>query len=300
MQLFIQQLANGIALGCGYGLFALGFGLIFATMNIFTIAQGTLATWGALIALWCVLVLDMPIWVATLIAAALVGVLGVVIDTAFFRPIRARTDSFSAVLLMSIGVWIVLLSLATVATKATYWSFPIDSYPSTYLHIKGIILQPMQIITVGVAVVLTIILHVLLVKTRVGAAIRAVGMSPKSASLSGIRSSAVLAGVSFLAAALVALAGVLSAITTNNVSYLLGENLVLQGLAAVVVGGFGDMRGALLGGILIGASQTLSAQYISNSFADAITFGVLIVFLLFRPRGILGGRQLALDTGGVG
>ena len=88
------------------------------------------------------------------------------------------------------------------------------------------------------------------------------------------------------------LAGVLSALSTNNVSFTMGEGLLLKGFAAVVVGGFGDVRGAALGGLIIGVSEVLGAQYISNDFRDAITFGLLVLFLVAMPRGIIGEREV--------
>ncbi|WDZ83796.1 branched-chain amino acid ABC transporter permease [Micromonospora cathayae] len=294
MSLLLQQICNGIAIGAAYGLFAMGFGLTFATLNVFNVAMGTVATWGAIVALFGVSTLDLPLPVAGALAVVVIGVLGVVINQVCVEPIRRRRDGeFFGVLLTTIGAWIVLLNLATIATDATFQSFPLGSFPRGYHDVLGVTLSSMQLITIGAAAVLGVVLYVFVHRTRAGTTIRAVGADPRSASLAGINPRLVLVGTAFLSAAIVGFSGLLYSVTTNNVSFEIGENLLLKGLAAVIVGGFGDMRGALLGGLLIGLSETLSAQYVSTSFRDAISFGLLLLFLLVRPRGLIAPRQYA-------
>ena len=128
-------------------------------------------------------------------------------------------------------------------------------------------------------------------RSRFGSSIRAVGFDADSAAISGVNPRVVIYVTAFLASAVAAIAGILSGLATNNVSFTLGEGLLLKGFAAVVVGGFGDVRGAMVGGLIIGVSEVLGAQYISNSFRDAITFGLLLLFLVLRPRGIFSELQ---------
>lgn len=295
LTLLLQQTFNGIAIGAAYGLFAMGFGLTFATLNVLNVAQGTVATWGALIALWGVTHLGLPLPLAGALAVVALGGLGVLIHQVCVEPIRQRRGGeFFGVLLTTIGAWIVLLNLATIATGATFQSFPLGTFPRRYVHLAGLTASSMQLISVAAAALIGAVLYVFVHRTRTGATIRAVGADAPSASLAGINPRLVLLGTAFLSAAIVGASGLLYALTTNNVSFELGENLLLKGLAAVIVGGFGDIRGALLGGLVIGLCETLSAQYVSSSFRDAISFGLLLVFLLARPRGLIAaGHQTA-------
>ena len=282
-------------MGSLYAIFAMGFGLVFATMNILSVAHGTFATWGAIVALWAVTTLDLPLALGVVVAVVVVGLMGVGMDQLGFQPLRRRgSGGFFGVLIASLGFWIVLGNLALIATDATFHAFPIGTFPRKFFHFQGLVVPNFHLLTIATGLVLVGSLFFLVHRTRVGAAMRAVGYDMTSASLSGINSQRVIIGTSFLAAAICGLAGVLSGISTNNVSFVLGEGLLLKGFAAVVVGGFGDVRGAWLGGIVIGLSEILTAQYLSSSYRDAVSFGLLIAFLLFRPRGILGTTEAAL------
>lgn len=294
MDLFLQQLVNGLAAGAFYALFATGFGLLFATMNILNVAHGTFATWSAICSWWFVTRWELGIVPAVLLAIVVVGVLGVVVDLLVFDPLRRRsTRGFFGVLLASIGVWIVLLNLARIATGATFKSMPIDSYPRNFYRIGPVTVSNMQLIAIGLALGIGTALYVVIHRTRFGAAVRAVGANAPSASLAGVNSRVVLVAVSFVAAAVAAVAGVVTALSTNSISFQLGEELLVKGFAAVVIGGWGDVRGPVIGGFLIGVLEVMTAQYISNSFRDALSFGLLIAFLLYRPTGILRPASVA-------
>lgn len=288
MDLFIQQFVNGVALGSTYAMFAMGFGLVFATMNILNIAHGSYATWGAVIALYALEALHLPFPAALAVGFLAAGVLGVIVDQIAFEPLRRRGGGTLGPIITSIGANIVLMNAAQVATEARIRTFPTDSVPTGLLRAGEIVLPYAQAINIVACVLVLIVLHWLLQYTRAGAATRAVGWNPLAASLSGINSRVIIIGTAFMASAVAGLAGMLSAAATSNVSFTLGEHMLLKGFAAVVVGGFGDVRGAALGGILIGLAEVLGAQYVSNNFRDAITFGLLVIFLLARPRGFFG------------
>jgi len=288
MTLFLQQSINGIAIGSAYAIFGLGFGLMFATLNTLNIAHGTLATWGALIALWTVDPLGFPFVVGLLVGVIGAGLIGVLIDIVGFQPLRRRGSGPLPLIIVSIGFLIILGDLALIATNARFLTFPRSAFPRTLYHTGGLVVPLVHVITIGTAVVMTTVLYLFMTRTRLGAAMRAVGWDGAATSLSGVNPRLVVVVTSFLAAALAGLAGVLYGLSTASVSFRMGEGLLLKGFAAVVVGGFNDVRGVAFGGILIGMSETLGAQYISNSYRDAITFGLLILFLLIRPLGIFG------------
>jgi len=292
MNLFLQQLGNGVALGATYALFAMGFGLVFATMGILNVAHGTYASWGAIITY---LVVDhgVPFVPGALLGVIGAGLIGVVVDLIAFEPLRHRGVGLLGTIITSIGAWIVLGNLAQEATGAQARTFRNGAFPSGLVSIGDVKLTYAQILNIVLAAVVVVVLHLGIQRTRTGAAIRAVGYNAAAAGLAGVNRRRIVVLTAFLAAAIAGLAGIGSALATSNVSFNLGEGLLLKGFAAVVVGGFGDVRGAAAGGIAIGVFEVLGAQYISNDFRDAITFGLLVAVLVFFPKGLFGERELS-------
>ncbi|MDP3968705.1 MAG: branched-chain amino acid ABC transporter permease [Nocardioides sp.] len=292
MELLAQQLVNGIALGSVYALFAIGFALILARMGILNVAHGTFATWGALSSYWLVAERGVDFWIAALVGIAFAGLLGVLSDVLAFAPLRKRNAGMFAPIIASIGIWIVLLSMAEAFAGPTTKSYPVAAVPATPIQIGGLIVLPAHLMSIAALVIVVTVVHLLLNRSRFGSAVRAVSVDPRSATIVGVDARRTLLAVAFLAAAIAGLAGVLAAFSDNNVSFGLGEALLLKGFAAVVVGGYGDIRGAAAVGVAIGVLEVLSSQYISSGFRDAITFGVLLFVLVVRPQGIFGERQL--------
>jgi branched-chain amino acid transport system permease protein len=290
MTLFIQQTLNGIAIGSAYSIFALGFALLYSTMNLLNVAHGTYATWGAIITLMIVTKLDQPFIVALVGGLICSGLIGYFVDQFAFQPLRTRKSESTDLMISSIGCWIVLGNLARMATKATWLTFPSSSFPRTLFTFAGLKLSFPHLILIITSIVVSVFLYFLVQKSRFGASMRAVGYDPRYASLSGINPRLVIIISTFLSASIAGLAGVLSGISTNNVSFTLGESLFLKGFAAVLIGGYDDYRGALIGGWILGITEILGAQYISNTFRDAFGFGLLVLFLLLRPTGIFGQK----------
>lgn len=292
MGLLAQQLFNGIAVGSVYALFAIGFALILARMGILNVAHGTFATWGALASFWLVVQGGMNFWIAAVLGVALAGLLGVMSELFAFGPLRKRNAGTFAPIIASIGIWIVLLNVAEGFIGPTTRSFPIDTVPSTPLRIGGIVMLPAHILSIVALICVVTAIHLLLTRSRFGAAVRAVSVDSRSAAIVGVNPRRTLLVVAFLAAGIAGLAGLLAAFSDNNVSFGLGEALLLKGFAAVVVGGYGDIRGAAAVGVAIGVLEVLSSQYISSDFRDAITFGILLLVLVTRPQGLFSERQL--------
>ncbi|MDE2576782.1 MAG: branched-chain amino acid ABC transporter permease [Rhodospirillales bacterium] len=291
MSLFVEQLINGCALGSLYALFAIGFGLVFATLGILNAAHGTYASWAAIAALAAVQRLGLPFPLAVLVGVAAGGALGVAVDQIAFQPLRRRGAGMLGALITSIAAWIVLDNLAGVATGQDSLSFPTYSYPGGMLHVGGIAFSTMQLITIIAMLAATLGMHLLVRHSRFGAAMRAVGWKEQAAAIVGVDPRRVVLATAFLAGAASGLAGVLGGISTANVSYSLGEGLMLKGFAAVVVGGYDDVRGAALAGVALGILEVMSAQYVSTSLRDGITYALLLGFLLLRPRGLFGGTS---------
>ena len=288
MQLFFEQLINGWALGSLYALFGIGFGLVFATLGILNAAHGAYASWAAIIGYYTVTALGMPLPIAILAAVVGGGVIAIIVDQVAFQPLRSVGAGMLGALITSIAFWIILDSLAGFATNQQSLAFPPSSYPYEMVDFGVIRVPAMQIITIITLALVTIGMWVLITKTRVGAAMRAVGWNPTAAGLGGVNARLVILLTAFLAGATSGLAGVLGGITTNNVSYLLGEALLLKGFAAVVIGGYDDVRGTAIAGICLGIIEVFVAQYISTAFRDGFTYILLLTFLVARPRGLFG------------
>jgi branched-chain amino acid transport system permease protein len=293
MKLLLQQVINGFAVGSTYAMFAMSFGLIFATMNILNVAHGVYATWGAIIA-WYAVTSGVSFYQGLAVGVIGAGCLGVLIDQVAFQPLRNREGGQLGPIITSIGAWIVMLQLALIVTDAQIHSFPRKVLPLHTYRFWGIILPMRQLISIGASVIVFLLLYFFLQRTKVGAAMRAVGANQESASLSGVNARTMIIMTSFLAGSIAGLTGVISAMSTNNVSFTLGEGLLLKGFAAVIVGGFGDVRGAMLGGFIVGLSEVLGGQYVSNTFRDAFAFGLLLLVLIIRPKGLLGTREVRL------
>jgi branched-chain amino acid transport system permease protein len=292
MDLFLQQLVNGIALGSAYAIFSVGFGLLFANLGLLNVAMGSFATVGALAAYWAMGSLGVP-WPLGVVAACLAGsVLALVVDRVAFEPLRRRGDASSLTpIISSIAVWITLDALVFLVPDAQPVSYPLEELPAGQLVVGPVSLPVIQILTIGCAIAVTAGLYAFLQRSTFGMAIRAVSGSPRSALLVGVRPQSVVVVTTLIAGAVVGLAGVLDGFASNNVTLALGQGLFLKGFVAVIIGGYGDVRGAALGGLLIGVTEVLGAQYISNDFRDVISMGLLLLVLLLRPQGILGTRE---------
>jgi branched-chain amino acid transport system permease protein len=287
MQVFFQQVVNGLGQGVLIGLFAIGFGLVFSKLGILNVAHGTFATWGALIAFYAATGLGVPLWLAVAVGVVGAGLVGVLVDVLCFQPLRGRgSQMMIGTLITSIGVWIVSLSLAQELVGVHGNGYPATLLPEWSVSVFGVLILASTFINVCVAVVVVVAIWVLLNRTGFGAAVRAIGHDACSVAVVGVNPRLTIIGTAFLAAGVAGLAGGLAGITSNDISFNVGETLLLAGFAAVVLGGVGSIGGAMLGGITIGVVQVLSAQYVSSAFRDAITFGVLLAVLIIRPQGL--------------
>ena len=289
--LLVEQLVNGICIGAIYALFAVGFGIVFSTMQILNLAQGVYATYGALITYFAITKEDLPFWLACVVGVLAAGLVAVFVDQVAFEPLRRRGVQLLGAVIASIGMWIGLREVMAIATHDTPVGFPPDRSPRGLVDLGPISILQTQAIALVCSLIVITAVYVLLHRTNVGSAIRAVGYDKRSAQIAGISPRTMMVGAAMLSGAVTGLAGILLA---NGQSFgaHLGDALLLQGFAAVVIGGFGDVRGSALGGFSIGIVQTLSAAYISTAFQDAITFGLVLVVLLWRPTGLFSTASL--------
>jgi branched-chain amino acid transport system permease protein len=283
-----QQILNGLVVGSVYGLFALGFTLLFGVNHIMNMAHGSVFMWGAFAGLYAVTGLDAPIGVALVIGMIAGGLLSVLLDLVAFRPLRKRgAPEFSAIV-SSIGANLVLLALAQKVSNTAVMRFPFDAFPVVVYRIFGLRVQLLQLVIMGLVLLMVAGLVFYLYRTDFGRRIRAVAFSEQTARLLGINPTWVNIQVFFISGALAGLAGVLIGLVFNSVHFAMGEPLLLRAFVVVILGGLGSIPGALIAGLIIGLVQALGVAYISAGMAEAIVFLALFVVILVRPTGLFG------------
>ena len=302
MEIFLQQIINGLVQGSVYALVALGYTMVYGILGLINFAHGEVVMIGAMVALsvsQLLLALGLPpYWVlllSFLIAVAACMVLGYGIERVAYR--RLRNAPRLAPLITAIGVSIVLQNLAMIFWGREYHAFP-SLLPNNSHDFGGAIINEVQIIIVLVALIMMAGLLLLVHHSRLGRAMRAVAENPAAASLMGVDINAVIAITFMLGSALAAVAGIMISANYGIVHYYMGTILGLKAFTAAVLGGIGNLRGAMLGGLLLGLIESLGAGYIGDlsggffgsHYQDVFAFLVLIAVLVFRPSGLLGER----------
>lgn len=286
--MLLQQILNGLVVGSVYGLFALGFTLLFGVNHIMNMAHGSVFMWGAFAGLYAVVALDLPIGLALVIGMVAGGLLSVLLDIVAFRPLRRRgAPEFSAIV-SSIGADLVLLALAQKVSNTAVMRFPFDAFPVVIYRVFGLRIQLLQLVIMGLVLLMVAGLVFYLYRTEFGRRIRAVAFSEQTARLLGINPGWVNMQVFFISGALAGMAGVLIGLVFNSVHFTMGEPLLLRAFVIVILGGLGSIPGALIAGLAIGLVQTLSVAYVSAGVAEAIVFLALFVVILVKPTGLFG------------
>jgi branched-chain amino acid transport system permease protein len=286
--MFAQQLVNAISLGSVYALFALGFTLVFGVLGVINLSHGAIFMLGSYTALLLVNQFALPLWLAMLIAMAVSGAIGLLVDFIVLRPLRRRNAPHLAPMIATIGVAIMLTNLAQGMFGAENKRFPQGSFPEDVLDWGNIQITTLQIAIIVISFALMIALLVAMQRTQLGRALRAIAESPKAAYLLGINVDGLFYLTSFAAAALGGAAGVLIGLSFNAISPFMGQPMLHKGIAVIILGGMGDIRGALIGGLFLGFAEVLTVAYISSDVRDGVAFGLLFLILLIRPSGLFG------------
>jgi branched-chain amino acid transport system permease protein len=286
-----QQFVNGLAAGSAYALFALGFTLIFGVMRVINLTYGVYFSAGALLALYlCQSGLSLAL--ALPLASAVVGVAACLVDYVLLARLqRTRAPELSS-LMVTLGATLLLYSIANSWLGTQVRRFPSAVMSGTSFDLFGIYITWSQILIIIIAASVVIALSVFLNFSRMGLAIRALAQNPDAARLMGVNVAALTASVSFICGALGALAGALLGLNYNAIQPYMGETMMLKGFAVIILGGLGDVRGALIAGLLIGILESLAAGYIASSLKDAIGFVLLVLTLWVRPSGLFGQVEI--------
>jgi branched-chain amino acid transport system substrate-binding protein len=283
-----QQLVNALVLGSVYALFALGFTLMFGVVRVVNLLYGFYFASGAFIALFAATLLHIPLWLAAPIGAAGAGLVAAVLDGALLTPLRAAKAPELAALIVTLGGVLLFTSLLNLAFGTEVRRFPAALLDQHAFTVMGMTITPLQIVIVLVALVMVSALFLFIEKTKQGAALRALAENPDVASLMGVNVGRAMALVSFVAGTLSGAAGILIGLNFNAVHPYMGESMMLRGFVVIIVGGLGDIRGALLAGLALGFAEVFTAGYLSSDYKEAVTFSILVLTLWIRPSGLFG------------
>jgi len=286
MDQILQLLFTGIGIGSVYALVALGFVLIFRATNVVNFAQGEFSMIAAFLMVVFAVDLQWPYWLSFLISLGGMALFGVIFNLGVYYPLRHRT--FLPVIIATIGASIFLAN----SVLAIYGPAPqvLEGWFETPgIQLGPVYLDSQYLLIIAVTIALVILNYWFFEHTMLGKKLQATSQDKEMASLLGISVSSMIMITFIYSAVLGGLAGILVA-PILFVSIQMGATIALKAFAATIIGGFGDVTGAIIGGIALGIIETFGAAYVSVPYKDAFAFLVLIAFLVFRPQGIFGER----------
>ena len=294
LQLFCQQLLNGLTLGAIYALIALGYTMVYGVIQLINFAHGEVFMVGAYFALTIILLLaaaGWPWW-AVLFACAVgamagCGLLGLAVERAAYRPIRAAPRLNA--LITAIGLSFFLQNALMLCYGATDRQFP-GLLPAARWELGGVSVTAMQAVVWAAGGLLMAGLQALVMSTTLGKAMRATAQDLKACALLGIPVDRVIATTFAIGSGLAAVGGMLFGLLYGTINFHDGYLMGLKAFTAAVLGGIGNIPGAMAGGLLLGLLEALGAGYLSSQWKNVFAFVVLVLVLLFRPRGLFGER----------
>jgi branched-chain amino acid transport system permease protein len=285
--MFLQQLINGLMLGSTYSLVAIGYTLVMGLLNLLNIAHGDVFMFGAFLGLSFAM-LNMPLYLSLIVGMIGAGVISVLLERLCFRPLREA--HFLSPLVSTVAFGILLQNVAT-----QIWGSEPSRYPQTtdvaQFQIGPVLISSIQIIILATSVVLMVALDQFVQRTRTGRSMRATSENPQTASLLGVDVNWVTTGTFFVSGALAGAGGVLTALVYLQIVPFIGIRQGLIGMVAMVIGGLGNLRGAMLGGLIIGVIEVMNDAYFTASYRDMIIFGLFFLFLIIRPEGLFGAAE---------
>ena len=302
MDIFIQQIINGLVLGSMYALVALGYTMVYGIINLINFAHGEVLMIGALVSWTVVTALadtGLPGWLLMLVslpvAVVVCCVLNFSIEKIAYRPLRSAPRL--APLITAIGMSLLLQTVAMIIWKPNPKPYPILLPPEPF-DLGGPVISVAQIMILGLTAVILAVLSWLVNRTKLGRAMRATAENPKVAALMGVKPDFVISATFVIGAALAAVAGIMWAANYGTVQHTMGFIPGLKAFTAAVLGGIGNLAGAVVGALVLGLVEALGAGYLGqltggvfgSNYADVFAFATLILVLTLRPQGLLGER----------
>lgn len=298
MKLIIEQILNGLTIGSFYALIALGYSMVYGVMKLINFAHGDLFALGSYLG-YTLLVMGtayvtstLGVWAgmiaAMVIAAIGTGIMGILVERIAYRPIYPAGRLPAVV--SALGVSIFLQNAIMVVWGARPQAYTSDVIPTYMLNIGGLRITLLQIIILILSFALMGLLYYIIQKTTFGAAIRASALDRETAALMGININLIIFFIFALGPALGGTAGVMVGAYYRRITFIMGWNYGLKAFTATILGGIGNIPGAMIGGLILGILEMLGSTYVSTAYKDVFVFIVLILVLIFRPTGILGEK----------
>lgn len=291
MIMFMQVLVSGLVIGCVYGLIALGYSLIYKASGMMSFTQGDLLTIGAFLGYTFYGMLNIPFVLSFLLVFICMFLFGFFMErTVISRLVNKKVLPIYTVL-ATIAISYILQNGAMFIWGSNMLTFP-SIFKIMSLKIFGVGVQPEAVVCIGVSLIAMVILHVFMKYTKFGTAMRASAMDPMAARACGVNVSLSTGMTWGIAAAMASLAGMLIG-PVYGVFTTLGATIGRKGFSSAVMGGYGNMYGAIVGGIILGLLETFTTGYVSSAYKDLIAYIVLLIFLFVRPTGIFNERAIA-------
>jgi len=287
MDLFLRQVVNSLNLGSIYALVAIGYTMVYGIIRLINFAHGEIMMFGAYFAFIFAssFSVQLPFTVIVIISMVLAATMGIVLERIAYKPLR-KAPRISA-LITAIGMSLFLQNFALLIFKPEPKVMPTLISKETF-DFLGLQISNLTVVTILLSVGFMVLLTIFVKKTKPGRAMRAVSMDKEASTLMGINVNGVITMTFAIGSALGALGGVLYAVKFSQVYPTLGVMPGLKAFVAAVVGGIGSLPGAMIGGYLIGAIETMTKAYLSSEWSTAIVFALLILVLLIKPTGLLG------------
>ncbi|MDB5069530.1 MAG: High-affinity branched-chain amino acid transport system permease protein braD [Candidatus Eremiobacteraeota bacterium] len=296
MDVFLQQLINGLSLGGIYALIALGYTMVYGIIELINFAHGDVYTLGTFFSLAVLTLLGVSgelhgwplVWVSLLtilIAMLLCGLTGVLIERLAYR--RLRNAPRLAPLITAIGMSFILENVMQYWKGPSPIPFP-QVFPNPSFHAGRVDIAAKQILVILLAIVMMVALQLFIYNTKLGKAMRATAQDRDAAQLMGININTTIALTFLIGSALAGAAGFVSGVYYGSTWFLNGFSAGLKAFTAAVLGGIGNLAGAMLGGFMIGLIEAMTTQFISDQWSNVVVFVVLVLVLIFRPSGLLG------------
>jgi len=282
--MFWQQLINGLMLGSTYSLIAMGYTLVLGLLKMLNLAHGDVFMFGAFLG-YSFALLGIPLYWALLLAMVGAGIISLLVERFCFRPLRKA--HFLGPLLSTIAFGILLQNVGT-----QIWGSEPSRYPQTMemaqFQLGPVLISSVHLIILAISLLLMVGIDQFVRRTRMGRAMRATSENQINASLLGVDVNRVVRFTFFTSGALAGVAGVLTALVYLQITPFIGIRQGLIGMVAIVIGGLGNLRGAMIAGILIGIIEVMNDAYFTASYRDMIIFGLFFLFLMFKPEGLWG------------
>jgi branched-chain amino acid transport system permease protein len=287
MAYIIQQLINGLQLGFVYALIALGYTMVYGIVRLINFAHGDVFMVGAYLGFYAITRAAMPFPLALLSAMVGCAILGVVIEKVAYKPLRQAPRIAALITAIGVSIFLEYFTSLRFVFGPNYLAYPRPFEVKTY-DLGGVSISTIQIVVFVVAFVLLAFLQLFVQKTKTGMAMRAVSYDKDTARLMGINVDTIISITFALGSGMAAAGGVLYGIAYPQINPFMGIMPGLKAFVAAVLGGIGIIPGAMIGALIMGVVEVMSAAFVSSTLRDAFAFGILILVLLFKPTGILG------------